>query len=110
MGDDIITVNGTGVGSDTTLNGGSGNDVFNIRAIAGATTVNGGDGADTINVGSNAQGDLNNRGNNSGGTVGGIAALLTVNGDGQATGDSDILNVDDTGDSNASTGNLTSRG
>jgi Ca2+-binding RTX toxin-like protein len=95
--DDIITVNGTGAGSSSTLNGQAGSDVFNIKAINGPVTVSGGDDDDTINVGSNAP-----AGN---GNVNSILAALTVDGGGGAN---DVLNVDDTADSLANTGTLTS--
>src|SRR5204862_417143 len=90
-GADTVNVNGTGAGSTTTLNGGTGNDVVNVRAIGAPVTVNGGDDADTINV-------------TNGGKVSGIAALLTVGGD----GGTDVLNIDDTADATARTGTLTS--
>ena len=80
---------------------------MNVRAIGGATTVNGGIDSDTFNVGTNAQGSAGTPVNNAGGTVDSIAAVLTISGDDPASG-SDVLIVDDTGDSNANTGTLTS--
>jgi len=90
---DTMTVNATGAA--LTMNGGDGGDTFNIRSIGAVATVNAGPGSDTINVGS----DTSN--------VNGIAALLTVNGNEPSSG-SDIINVDDTGDTSGNTGNLTS--
>ena len=101
---DTINVSGTGLGSQTFINGQAGDDIVNVRAIGGATTVNAGAGADTINVGSNAAGIVGNANNNAGGTVDSIGAVLTINGD---TGTSDVLNVDDTGDASVNTGTLT---
>ncbi len=104
-GSDTFNVNGTGAGSTSTLNGEGGTDIFNLKAIGGGTTVNGGNDADTFNVGSSAAGVVGNAGNNSGGMVDSIAALLTINGDASA---SDVLNVDESGDGNANIGTLTS--
>jgi len=90
---DTMTVNATGAA--LTMNGGDGDDTFNVRSISAVATVNAGSGSDTINVGS----DTSN--------VNEIAALLTVNGNEPSSG-SDIINVDDTGDTSGNTGNLTS--
>jgi Ca2+-binding EF-hand superfamily protein len=98
----VLTVDG-----QTTINAGNQADVINVRTISAATTVNAGAGDDTINVGSNAQGVIGDVNNNSGGTVDGIGALLTVNGNEPSSG-SDTLNIDNTGDTSGSTGNLTS--
>jgi Ca2+-binding RTX toxin-like protein len=95
---DVFTIESTHAGV-TNVNANGGGDTVNVRTIAGVTTVNGGDGSDTVNVGSLAPG--------AGGTVNGIGALLTINGNDPASG-SDVLNVDDTGDSSANTGTLTS--
>ncbi|MDG1364062.1 MAG: hypothetical protein P8Q54_11370, partial [Akkermansiaceae bacterium] len=105
---DTITVNDTGLGSSTVLNGDNGSDVINIHGISAGTTVNGGDGADTVNVGSNSQGNPGAPNFNSGGTVSRIASLLTVNGDGPVSDSGDVLNIDDTGAGSVSTGALTS--
>ena len=103
---DTFTITSTHLGV-TNLNSNAGGDIINIRTIAGVTTVNGGNDSDTINVGSNAAGTVDDANNNSGGTVDGIAALLNINGNDPDHG-SDLLNVDDTGDTNGNTGFLTS--
>ena len=79
----------------TELTTGIGVDTVHVQSIAGATTVNTGSNADTVNVGSTAPA--------AGGNVNAIAALLTLRSD----GDSDTLNVDDSGDSLANVGTLT---
>ena len=107
-GDDTVNVNGTGAGGETILNGDEGNNIFNIRGISGNTSVNGGNSSNTINVGSNSLGTPGARGSNSGGNVNRIAGLLTVNGNGPASGPGDVLNVDDTGDGSVNSGALTS--
>lgn len=60
-GDDVITVNGTGAGTETTINGGPGNDTFVVNAplttplaILGGTNTFGGD---TLNVNGAAGGN-----------------------------------------------------
>ena len=95
-GGDIFTIASTHTGT-TTLNSNAGADTVNVRMIAGATTVNAGSENDTIHVGSLAPAIL-------GGTVDGISAPLTINGN----AGSDTLNVDDTGDTDLNTGTLTS--
>ena len=47
---DTINVNGTGVGSASTINGDDGDDIVNVYEVVGTVTVNGGAGADTVNV------------------------------------------------------------
>jgi hypothetical protein len=42
---DTINVNGTGVGSASTINGDAGDDVVNVYEVVGTVTVNGGAGA-----------------------------------------------------------------
>lgn len=96
-GSDTFTIMSTHLGA-TVLETNAGNDTVNVRTISAATTVNAGSGDDTINVGGLAP--------VVGGTVDGIAALLTVNGNDPASG-SDVLNVDDTGDTGPNTGTLT---
>ena len=95
-GEDTININGsTGT---LTVNGQEDNDTFNVRAIGGPVTINAGGGDDTINVGSSIGANFPN--------VNGIAALLTINGQGGgATGDT--LNVDETGETVGNTGELT---
>ncbi|MBS0265809.1 MAG: VCBS repeat-containing protein, partial [Planctomycetes bacterium] len=105
-GGDTFTIASTHAGV-TNLNTNAGADIVNVRSISGTTTVNAGINSDTINVGSNAAGTSGTPGNNTGGNVNSIAALLTVNGD-APTSSGDTLNVDDTGDTAANIGNLTS--
>jgi Ca2+-binding RTX toxin-like protein len=95
-GDDTVHVL-TSAG-ETTVNSGDDQDTVNVQTIGAATIVNAGSGDDTINVGSLAPA--------TGGTLDGIAALLTVNGSDPDSG-SDILNIDDTGDVDPNTGTLT---
>ncbi|MDH3274822.1 MAG: hypothetical protein OEM99_09825, partial [Gammaproteobacteria bacterium] len=84
----------------TTVNGNGGADIVSVRTISGATTINTGAATDQIRIGSNASAT-----GNTGGTVNGISAQLTV--DGGSTG-TDVLDVDDRGDSLANTdGELT---
>ena len=70
---DTFTIKGTHVGT-TTVNGNNGNDTINIEAISGPTTANGGSDSDTFNVGANV------------GTVNGIGAVLTINGNDPTSG------------------------
>ena len=77
----------------TNVAGNNGGDIFNVRTISGQTTVDGNNGSDTFNVG------------NSAGTLNSISAALILNGNDPSSG-SDVLNVDDTGDTAANTGNL----
>ncbi len=74
---------------------GSGSDIFNVRAThEGTTSLHTSGGSDTINVGSLSP--------LSGGVVDDIAGLLTIDG-----GDNDdIVNIDDTGDTDANVGVL----
>ena len=97
-GGDDFTIESTHTGT-TQLDTNAGNDIVNVQTIGGVTTVNAGSGDDTINVGSFAP--------VTGGTIDAIAALLTINGNDPDSG-SDVLNVDDTGDTNPNTGRLTS--
>ena len=77
------------------VNTGNGNDTVNVQSIGAPATISLGAGNDSVNVGSLAPA--------SGGTLGGITALLTVNG-GSGT---DTLVIDDSGDATAATGSLT---
>ena len=104
-GGDTFTIESTHTG-DTHLWTNGGDDIVNVQTIDGDTTILGGDGSDTFNVGSNAAGVAGDAGNNDGGTVNGISALLTIDGE-EPTSGSDVLNVDDTGDSTGNTGTLT---
>ncbi len=81
---DSITLQNNNSGSAVRLFGESGNDILNVQRMIEPVIVRGGDDNDVINVGSAAP--------NSGGTVNFISDLLDV--DGEAG--SDILNVDDT--------------
>ncbi|HAM72035.1 MAG TPA: hypothetical protein DCM86_10365, partial [Verrucomicrobiales bacterium] len=105
-GNDSVRVNQTLAGTTTTLNGGTGDDLFNVRGIGGPTTLNGGKGSDTINVGSLAQGDATTAPTNTGGNVNSIGAVLAVNGETAESG-IDVLNVDETGDTGVNAGILT---
>ena len=92
------TVHVSSTSGETTVNSGDDDDTVNVQSIGAATTVNAGSGSDTIDVGGSAPA--------AGGTLEGIAALLTVNGNDPASG-SDVLNVDDSGDTGPNTGALT---
>jgi Ca2+-binding RTX toxin-like protein len=94
-GADTFTIGSTHSG-ETIVNANNGNDIVNVRTIAGITTINGEGHVDTVNVGSSAAGTVGDANNNSGGNLAGIGALLTISG-GVAAGDT--LNVDDTGNS-----------
>jgi Ca2+-binding RTX toxin-like protein len=97
-GDDQFVVAATHTGT-TAIDGNGGGDTISVRAIAGPTTIDAGAGDDRVNVGSNAS-----AGGNTGGTVDAIGALLTIAGGAAGT---DLLDVDDSGDTSASTGQLT---
>jgi hypothetical protein len=84
--DDTFQIVSTIAGT-TTVNTGDGDDIVNVQTTQGATNVNLGAGTDVVNVGSLAPGL-------SGGTLGGVAGVLTVAGGGGL----DTLNADDTGD------------
>ena len=102
---DTINVNGTGAGSQTFINAQSGDDIVNVRADRRRHDDQRAARARTPSMSAATPPEPSaNASNNSGGNVDGIGALLTINGDGGA----DVLNVDDTGDSNANTGTLTS--
>ena len=79
----------------TTVNGNDGADTFNVQSNTGALNLNGGLGNDTFNFGSLASA--------TGGTVNNLVGLVTVNGG----GNTDTVNVDDTGDTASNTGTLT---
>jgi Ca2+-binding RTX toxin-like protein len=96
-GADTFTIDSTHDGA-TNLRANAGDDTANVRAISGDTTVDGGEHDDTINVGSFAPAG--------GGMLEGIAALLTIEGNEPASG-SDVLNIDDSGDTGANSGALT---
>jgi len=103
---DTFNIFSTDAATTTTLNTDDGNDIVNVRTIDGRTRVESGEGADTINVGSNAQGHDTDADNNTGGTVNGINALLTIIGGASSTG-RDLLTIDDTADTADNTGVLT---
>jgi hypothetical protein len=96
-GNDNFTVKSTHTGA-TNINANDGKDKIEIITISGDTTVKAGDGSDTVNVGSRNPG--------TGGTVDGIRASLIVHGEGDKR-DKDVLNVDDSGDSDNNSGVLT---
>ena len=79
----------------TRLDTDEGDDTVDVLAISGDTTVDTGADDDTVNVGSAAPGTLE-----------GIGAWLTVEGDEPSSG-SDVLNVDDSGDTGPNSGALT---
>src|SRR5262249_35985640 len=105
-GADVFTIASTHGGA-TNLFANAGNDIVNVRTISGVTTVSGGDDSDTFNIGSHAAGSAGDANNNSGGNLNGIAALLTINGDAPPKG-SDVLNLDNSGDTLPNVGTLTS--
>jgi Ca2+-binding RTX toxin-like protein len=101
LGADRFTIYGTHVGT-TILNGSDGNERIAVQTIDGPTMVNAGDGSDVVNVGRLATPD-----SNAGGNVNSINASLTVNGQTHFTGLGDVMNVDDTGDTEPNYGALT---
>ncbi len=96
----IIEVYGQIYGSSVEIAGGDQNDIFALTNVGSGspTTVLTGAGDDTIHVGSHAT-----PASNSGGTLNGILAQLTIDG---GSGN-DVLSMDDTGDTAANTGRLT---
>ncbi|MHC4396737.1 MAG: hypothetical protein ACYS1A_13895 [Planctomycetota bacterium] len=106
-GDDAVTIVNTHT-ENTEVYTGAGDDIINVQTIDGDTTVYAQDADDIVNVGSFAglweTEDSTYEFLNVNGTVDGIGALLTIHGGNQ----NDILIVDDTGDSNDNTGDLTS--
>ncbi|MBT7430109.1 MAG: hypothetical protein HN783_09900, partial [Ilumatobacter sp.] len=82
------------------VRGNAGNDTVNVTNVLSLaeTTVSAGAGNDIVNVATQTPAS------EAGETVNRIAALLTINGD----ANSDTLNVDDSGDTAANTGSLTS--
>ena len=107
QGGDKFTVISTSAGTTTTINGGGGPDGFAVKTISGLTIINGGTGTNIVNVGSNAT-----PASDTGGNLDSISALLVVNGNTNASiapvGGGNILNVDDTGETQIETGQLTS--
>jgi hypothetical protein len=93
-GGDTFTVESTHLDT-TTLDTGAGGDTVNLRTNDGETEVNTGAGSDTVNLGSLAP--------VSGGVLDEFNALITLEGE----GDDDVLNVDDSGDSENNDGTLT---
>ncbi|MDI1313706.1 FlgD immunoglobulin-like domain containing protein, partial [Prosthecobacter sp.] len=90
FGNDTLTIASTHEGT-TIIRTGAGNDLINVQTVVGHTILDTGAGNDTINVGS-TQHLLNE-----------VGGLLTVVG----AGDTDVLNVDDSGNPANSTGTLT---
>ncbi len=93
-GNNTLTIESTHEGR-TIIQGGRGDDTFNIRTIDGHTTLFGAEGEDTFNVGTLAPG--------TGGDVNGIQALLTIDGG----AGNNVLNVDDRAEVADVTGILT---
>lgn len=93
-GSDSVTVVSTT--ADATVNTGDIADTVNVRAVGTATTttVNAGDGSDTVNAG------------NTSGSLDDIDGTLTVHGQGVGA-DTDVLAVDDSGDTGADTYDVT---
>lgn len=81
----------------TTINAGSGNDTFNVRAnsATGTLQLNPGTGTNTVNIGSNVPATTGNN-------LAGILGAITF-----AGGGSDLMNVFDTADATARTLGLT---
>ena len=112
-GSDTFTIVNTHTGT-TTLSTNGGNDQIAVRSIAGNTTINAGDGNDLVAVGS--EGGLWYTTTHPGipgtdpmflsvnGVVDYIGATLTVDGG----ADENTLNIDDSGDFNNNTGDMTS--
>jgi mucin-19 len=92
-----FTIAGTIAGT-TTINSGTGTNIFNVQSIAGPTSIVSTFSPSTINVGSLAPAH--------GGTLAGIAALLTIQG-GQYF---DVVNADDSGDAANASALLTTTG
>ncbi len=101
-GNDFFTIASTATGTTTNLQGGPGDQVLNVQSTAHATTINLGGGQETVNVGSQA----GVGGWNFDGTLAGIQGALTVHG--AASPGFDSLVVDDSADTLARTGVLTS--
>ena len=80
----------------------AGDDRFAVRAVHTRTTLNTAAGDDIVNIGSNAA--IGGAEDNTGGTLNAINAPLTING--QGSSDTDIVNVDDTGDAATNFGTL----
>ena len=80
----------------TTINGGNGNDTFNVNGTAGTLNLNGGAGNNIFNFGSLAPA--------TGGVLRTLVGAIYVTG---GTG-SNVINVDDTGDTLSVVGTLTS--
>jgi hypothetical protein len=97
-GGGLVQINGIILASAAVILGGDEDDIITIDNIVTPTTVQAGGGNDTIYIGSNATLISNN-----GGNVNGIATLLVVDG-GAGT---DVLDVDDSADTDANTGTLT---
>ncbi|MDA1013526.1 MAG: hypothetical protein O3A00_03615, partial [Planctomycetota bacterium] len=91
-------ISSTDAGDLIQINALGGADNIVIPSLVARTQINGGNDADRIAVGSNATSTTN-----SGGNLNAIGALLTINGDAA----SDVLSLDETGESAANTGTLT---
>src|SRR5206468_1048232 len=98
-GADQFTIESTAAGTNTVLNTGGGADTIAVKATSAPTTINSGDANDVINVGS-----LASLTTNTGGTLNAILGALVING-GAGT---NSLTLDETGDTAANSGTLTS--
>ena len=74
-GDDTLLISST-ASATTTVNGDGGADTFNVQANTGALNLNGGNGNDIFNIGSAMP--------TTGGTVNDIVGLVTINGGGNS--------------------------
>jgi len=95
-GSDTFTIQSTSPVTTTTLNGKNGADTINVQTTAAGsvTTVNGNDGDDIFNVG------------NTSNSLDDILGLLFINGNDPSA--SDVLNINDHGDTDDNTYTLTS--
>jgi hypothetical protein len=89
---DDFLIAGTATGAHTTLHAADGNDRFRVKTIGGETTILGQAGDDLVTVADDLA------------TVDQVAGTLNV--DGGDTGN-DVLTVNDAGDANANTGQMT---
>lgn len=94
-GNDVVNIGTKTLAGSLTINGNTGTNQFNVQSVSGPTAINTQGGQNTFNASSQAP--------NANGTLGGIKAVLTLNGSGGA----DTANVDDTGDTSVRTGTLT---
>ncbi len=104
-GGDVLLIASTS-SATTHINGGNGNDTFNVRATTGSLYLNGNAGNNTYNFGSLEPG--------TGGVVSGIAGAVYISGQNSLmrllnlSSGTNVVNVDDSGDGTAYSGLLTS--